>query len=340
MIEFLWAWVFIALPLPIVFLLWKRRSQTIDKERALLSPLFQQWQQVTPQQQNRASWLSPHLTLPFLIWVFLILAAANPAWLGEPVTLPTQGRDIMIAVDVSGSMKEADITLNGQQTTRLNVVKSVLADFIERREGDRLGLILFGEQAYLQCPLTFDRSTVATFLDEAAIGIAGRNATAIGDSVGMAIKRYQKREESNRILVLLTDGESNAGVDPVEAAHLAAESQIKIYTIGIGAEAVQVNDMFFGPRMVNPSKDLDEKTLRAIAEITGAQYFRGRNQKELEAIYQELDALEPIDQEDRTYQPKHPLFMYPLTMALLLLIIAFIKPLVSQVLYKNEVTEP
>jgi len=250
-----------------------------------------------------------------VIWMLLVLAALRPQWLGEPLPVPESGRNIMLAIDVSGSMEAADLDLAGNaQLTRLDVVKQVAGDFIERRTGDRVGLILFGTQAYVQSPLSFDNATVRRFLSEAAIGIAGRE-TAIGDAVGLALKRLRKAPGERAVLILLTDGVTTAGVvAPRQSARLAAQAGLKIYTIGVGADAVQIRG-FFGPRVVNPSADLDEATLRAMAEETGGQYFRARERDELDAIYRELDALEPAAGDARQLRPVIALYPWPLGVA-------------------------
>jgi len=203
----------------------------------------------------------------------------------------------------------------------LVATKSVAGKFIERRQGDRIGLILFGERAYLQTPLTFDRKTVVTLLNESFIGLAGKK-TAIGDAIGLAIKRLKDKAAESRVLILMTDGANTAGeVKPLKTAELAARSGLKVYTIGIGADAVVVRSLFGGKRVVNPSRDLDEKTLTAIAEQTGGRYFRARNTEQFEQIYALLDELEPVDQEAQVYRPFEALFYWPLTLALSLVML-------------------
>jgi Ca-activated chloride channel family protein len=224
---------------------------------------------------------------------------------------------MMLAVDLSFSMQEEDFELQGQWVDRLSATKAVAQEFIMRRKGDRIGLILFGENAYLQTPLTFDRETVRTLLLESQIGLAGR-ATAIGDAIGLALKRLRDQDDSNRVLILLTDGANTAGeIEPIQAAELAAQNGLTIYTIGIGADEMLVRSLF-GTRRVNPSADLDESTLRGIAQMTGGQYFRARDTGELEKIYQLLDALEPIEQDPETFRPVAALFQWPLGAALIL----------------------
>lgn len=251
-----------------------------------------------------------------LIWLALIISAARPQYIGEPVQLPTNGRDLMLAVDISGSMGTEDMEVGNTLVSRLLVVKAVVGDFVERRVGDRLGLILFGSKAYLQTPLTFDRKTVRTLLMETPLGIAG-GKTAIGDAIGLAVKRLQSRPADSRVLILLTDGQSNIGeVTPLQAAKIAAQEGVKIYTIGFGAEEMQIPGLLFN-RTVNPSSELDSQTLIEIAELTGGIYQRARSAAELQAIYTVLDELEPIEQDQETFRPVMSLFYWPLALALL-----------------------
>jgi Ca-activated chloride channel family protein len=254
-----------------------------------------------------------------IAWVLAVFAAARPQFVGEPVALPMTGRDLLLSVDLSGSMEEQDFQLNGEWVDRLTALKSVATDFIERRVGDRLGLILFGREAYLQAPLTFDRKTVSTLLDESVIGLAGKE-TAIGDSIGLAIRTLEDAgvEQGRRVLLLLTDGANTAGaVEPRKAAELAAQRQVVIYTIGIGADSLTVRSLF-GLREINPSADLDEETLTAIAEATGGRYFRARDTTEFAQIYQILDQLEPAESDERGFRPVTELFHWPLGAAVVL----------------------
>lgn len=209
--------------------------------------------------------------------------------------------------------------IDNQQINRLVAVKALMKEFIERRDGDRLGLILFGEQAYLQTPLTFDLKTVQLMLDETEIGLAGSSRTAIGDSIGLAVKRLKDRDAENRVLILLTDGQNNTGVlNPIQAAELAEHAGVTIYTIGVGAEKMVVRNSFFGNRTINPSKELDEATLKAVAEKTGGLYFRAKNTQELQQIYAKLDELEPVEDLDQSYRPSKALFFIPLLLAIAL----------------------
>jgi Ca-activated chloride channel family protein len=255
------------------------------------------------------------LSLKILAWLLLVVAAARPTLLGPPEPVTTQGRDLMLALDLSGSMETADFEVGGRAIDRLSVVRAVAQDFVKHREGDRIGLVLFGSRAYLQAPLTFDRDTVIEMLGEGEIGLAGEE-TAIGDAIGLAVKYLRDRPAQERVLVLLSDGASNAGaLEPMRAAELAAQAGVKIYTIGIGSDRAVVNTPF-GPRRVAPSADLDEQALARIAEHTGGLYFRARDTNALVEIYQRIDALEPSDGEAETVRPTRALFRWPLAGAI------------------------
>ncbi len=319
MLSFEWPWLFFVLPLP--WLVWRLITPAeSSQEAALYVPFYHEIATKTPQQTEDNH--KPLVFLAILIWCLLVASAARPQWLGDPIALPLTGRDILIAIDISGSMETPDFNINGQQVTRLDVVKNTAGEFIERREGDNLGLILFGSQAYLQTPLTFDRATVKAMLDDASIGLAGKD-TAIGDAIGLAVKRLRNADIEQRILVLLTDGANTSGeIEPLKAAELAAAEGLKIYTIGIGADSMEVgNSLFFGRQTINPSKDLDEKTLQTIASNTGGQYFRARDTQSLEDIYNQLDKLEPRQSDSAYFRPTQTLFHWPLALALLLSIL-------------------
>ena len=315
MFELQWPWALALLPLP--WLVWRGlpRAQQ-EQEAALRVPYLEDFSSAVTAASTSAVSLGLKILL-VLCWLLLVLATTRPQWVGDPLELPVSGRDLMLAVDLSGSMEIADFEVNGQRVDRLTATKFVAHEFIGRRKGDRLGLILFGEQAYLQTPLTFDLQTVNTLLMESAIGLAGK-ATAIGDAIGLAIKRLRDNPQTNRILILLTDGANTAGeITPLKAAELAAKHNLKIYTIGIGADEM-VQRTLFGQRKVNPSVDLDEDSLIAIAAQTGGRYFRARDTEELEKIYAELNRLEPVEVENQTFRPVKALYMWPLGAALLL----------------------
>lgn len=320
MIEWLWPAVLLLLPVPLAVMRLVPPVQTDSV--ALRAPFFARWQQLSAGQTLRtATGGMLSLVLLWLIWLLFLLALARPVWIGEPVELPDSGRDLMLAVDISGSMRIEDMQAGQALVRRLDAVKQVGTDFISRRTGDRLGLILFGSNAYVQSPLTFDTATVERFLREAQIGFAGTE-TAIGDAIGLAVKRLRERPADSRVLILLTDGQDTASsVAPVDAARLAASLGIRIYTIGIGADALTLPGLFgssFGSRRVNPSAELDEASLQEIATLTGGQYFRARNPQELINIYRLMDELEPVEQSATLYRPRQALGYLPLTGAIVL----------------------
>lgn len=338
MIEFQWPWVFLLLPLPYLVNRLMPRAEII--ESPLFVPFFTAMKKAVASSPRLGSRSLLLTLLAVLSWLLLVLAASRPQYVGEPVQLPTTGRDLMLAVDISGSMEAQDIQLQGRNSTRLEVVKSVVGDFVERRTGDRLGLILFAARAYTQSPLTFDRETVGILLEEAEIGIIEENATAIGDAIGLGVRHLRERPEASRILILLTDGVNNAGqVSPLQAGELAAREGIRIYTIGIGAESA-ARPSLFNSRSVSPSADLDEETLTEIAENTGGQYFRARDLEELEQIYAVLDELEPVEQEDETFRPTIALFYWPLGACLLLSFIIALSRLPLTLPWKNDSEDP
>ena len=315
MLEFEWPIVlyFAALPI-LIWLLPAIKQASITTVKVPFFTNF--WKSLASVTEQTKWWVK---LLAILAWLLLVAAAAKPVWIGDAIALPVEGRDLMLAVDVSGSMQETDMKVNGREVDRLTMIKFVAGDFIERRKGDRIGLILFGQQAYLQTPLTFDRETVNILLSESIIGIAGK-ATAIGDAIGLAVKRVRTTNDNNRILILLTDGQNTAGeIQPLKAAELAAQEELKIYTIGIGADEIY-RQTVFGNRRINPSLDLDENTLKKIAEQTGGRYFRARNTEDLNKIYAMLDELEPLAKEDQFYRPTEVLFFWPLTLSMLLLL--------------------
>lgn len=321
MIEFHWAWVFYLIPLPL--LIYWLAPASKSQQAALQVPDINLWHDAQTADSHAQKHLST-LLLPLLIWLCLLGALARPYLLGEPLALPISGRDLMLAVDISGSMQQQDMQLNQQPASRLEVVKKIVHQFIRKRQSDRIGLVLFGTQAYIQAPLTFDSKTVNILLNEAQIGLAGKS-TAIGDAIGLVSKRFMQQKAQNKVLILLTDGANTAGVlNPLKAAKIAAQAGIKIYTIGIGAESMQVSGLFgiFGSRTINPSQDLDEKSLQEIAQLTGGKYFRAKNTQELAEIYRIIEQLEPIEQDPEILRPKKSLSHWLIALALGLLLIS------------------
>jgi len=320
MLEFLHSWAFWMLPLPLLAYLLPAAER---QDAALRAPLLNRISALSAEQSmaKPPRRVNAALGVATLSWVALVIAAANPVWFGSPVALPTVGRDLLLAVDISGSMQEADARLGNQRVTRLAAVQYTAGEFIERREGDRIGLILFGDQAYLQTPLTYDRATVATMLNEAVVGLAGQK-TAIGDAIGLATKRLETVESEERLLILLTDGENTAGsIDPAKAASLAAALGVKIYTIGFGEAG--------GGILNRLTSSIDVRSLTDIASATGGRFFRARNTRELEDIYRLIDELEPIEGDAQYVRPRTTLFYWPLTVALLLTILLILARLLS-----------
>ncbi len=315
MIHFDWPWAFILLPLPLI--LWKLLPPALaGEEAALWVPQLSRFD-LARHQQSSAGRSKLFKILALLCWLLLIVACARPQWLGDPLEFPVSGRDLLLAVDLSGSMETPDFEISGKQVDRLTALKQLAYPFIERRTGDRIGLILFGDQAYVQTPLTFDLGSVKTLLSEAMIGLAGKQ-TAIGDAIGLALKRTDKDEAPKRVLILMTDGANTAGeLAPAKAAELAAQQGLKIYTIGIGADSMEVRGFLFS-QTINPSQDLDETTLKMIADKTGGRYFRAHDSDELEGIYRLLDQLEPAEKDVERYRPVSDLFFWPLGLALVL----------------------
>lgn len=316
MIEFAQAWALAALPLPLLAraLL---RAREVPVQGGLYTPFAEQ---LRPTQSRAAGsrqlWLA---LLATLAWCALVLAATRPQWVGDEIEQPLSGRDLLLAIDTSGSMQIQDMRIGGAAVDRLTAIQDIAGEFIERRVGDRIGLILFGSAAYLQAPISIDRKTVGELLQQAFIGVAGKD-TAIGDAIGLAIKRLRVLDGDRRVLLLITDGANTAGeLAPLKAAELARDTAVKIYTIGIGADSMTV-DSFFGSRQVNPSQDLDEGTLTQIATTTGGRYFRARDTNDLRNIYAEIDRLEPKPKPESNFRPITELFMYPLLLSTLLLL--------------------
>lgn len=320
MLNLAWPWALVLVLLPLILKWRKPGAQSVD---APVLPVGH-WLSDLPgvSRRGNAVPLWQQLLL-FLMWTLLVVALARPQHVGEQVQMPVSGRDLMLVVDISPSMDEQDMVLQGRSINRLQAVKRVLDDFISRRQGDRLGLILFGTEPYVQAPLTFDLDTVRTLMREAGLGMAGR-ATAIGDAVGLATKRLRNRPQDQRVVVLLTDGANTAGeITPDKATEIAAAASIRLYTIGVGAESM-VQRGLLGSRRVNPSRDLDENLLTRMAQQTGGKYFRARSLPELELIYESIDRLEPIELEGKFYRPVTELYVWPAGLAVILWLALFL----------------
>jgi Ca-activated chloride channel family protein len=323
MIHFDFLWALIALPLPLL-IYWLPAKKQVQAAPLRMPTIIKgmQTQEFAPEKKKGS------LLILSLIWLLVVLASTQPQWLGEAVNVPTEGREMMIAVDLSGIMQVEDMSLNGRSVNRLDMLKVLLGEFIERRSGDRLGLILFGDDAYMQTPMTFDRKTVQQMLDETVLGLVGKQ-TAIGDAIALAVKRFDEKKDSNRVLLLLTDGQNTAGkITPEQALELAVAKDITIYSIGIGAD-VMIQNSLFGSRRVNPSSELDEESLQRLADETGGYYFRARASEDMSKIYKLLDDLEPVEQEQQQMRPLSALFYWPLGLALLISLLTLLVKSIS-----------
>ncbi|MFQ5548933.1 MAG: VWA domain-containing protein [Woeseia sp.] len=324
-----WPWMLLALPLPLVIAA-VLPPVTETSEAGLKVPSLASFTVLTDRSEAEQL-LNWRVWIAIVAWVLLVFAAARPERIGDELDVPVSGRNLMLAVDLSGSMDAKDFELGNRRVDRLTATKAVAGDFIERRKGDRIGLILFGERAYLQVPLTLDRETVNILLMEAFIGLAGEK-TAIGDAITLAVKRIhdQGAVADDQVLILLTDGANTAGeIDPVKAAELAQQIGLRVYTIGIGAEQMMISSITGGMRRVNPSADLDEGTLTRIAELTGGRYFRAKDTAALQDIYRILDDMEPVAEPEAGFRPVKSLFYWPLAGALVLTVLLCVMSLMQ-----------
>jgi len=295
-------WVFIALPIPFIIWFLMPKSKFVVTS-ALKVPFFALLQHAI---STKLITFNTRKILWFLftIYTFLILALSGPRHVGAPRPLSHESYNIILALDVSPSMGINDMALNGEQVTRLDAVKKAAKQFILNRSGDKIGLILFGERAYLLTPLTFDKENLLMRLDDATVGLAGKS-TSTGDAIGLAIKKFQNIPAKGRMIVLLTDGASNSGVlSPIRAAEIARDNNIKIYTIGLHSklDPQSFSGMFLN---ANGMADLDEETLQKVAKITNGQYFRATSHKSLQNIYQSIDKMAKVSQEQKTIRPQY-----------------------------------
>ncbi len=315
MFELALPWVFIALPLPMMIWFLLPRVP-LQLPAALRVPFFNDLMILMEGNSYRLGKPAQSMLL-LLIWALLLLALSGPRWVGEPLPIAREGHNIMLALDLSGSMELDDMVLNGRRVTRLTVVKRAAMQFVNERKTDKVGLILFGSQAYLQTPLTYDHHNVIMRIEDATVGLAGKT-TSMGDTIGLATKRLQNVPATGRVIILLTDGVNNSGVlDPLKAAELAATEGIKIYTIGLGAH----NDPRLAQTLfmsLNADLDLDEDTLKEIAKMTGGRYFRATDGQSLQAVYQTINQMETVTQEKQAIRPQHDYYAWPLAIALFL----------------------
>jgi Ca-activated chloride channel family protein len=289
---------------------------------ALRVPFFKILTQIgTPITMNQRT-ISPVLWC--LAWCCFVLAAMRPLWLGDPIVLPQEARNIVLTLDVSGSMEEQDFNIQGQPMTRLDTVKILADDFIQKRNGDNLGLVIFGTGAYTYMPLSPDTQTLRSLLSEIGIGIAGTQ-TAMGDALALAVQTAVTVPAKSRIVILMSDGYANAGAVSVEEAlALAKKADVKVYTVGIGTDPQSLQGLF-SIAQLNSVLDLDEKTLKQIAKETGGQYFLANSTQELKQIYDIINQLETSQNKDMTLRPRKELFYVPAILGLILWLLAFYK---------------
>ena len=319
---FAWPWMWLAFPLPwLAGWLLPARATTSPSLRV---PYARRLESIaTAGGHSRRLHIA---AMAWLAWFLLCAAAARPQQMGEAVAPPQSGRDLMLAVDLSGSMSEPDMELGGNIVDRLTAAKAVLADFLDRRVGDRVGLLVLGQRAYALTPLTLDRDSVRDQLRDSVAGLAGRE-TAIGDAIGLAVKRLRDQPEGQRVLILLTDGVNNAGVlDPLKAAELAKAEHVRIHTIAFGGSGGGFSLFGLNVPMPRGDDEIDEATLKKIAQDTGGQSFRARDTEQLAGIYAELDRIEPVQQEGQRVRPRIERYGWPLLAALLVALAAFLLP--------------
>ncbi len=308
--EIAFPWVFALLPLPLlVYWLWPALRL---RSAALILPTYAKALDYTGQKARRAALVKRRRFLSWVAlllgWVLVISALSSPQLVGEPEMKVKTSRNFLIAADISFSMAQKDWNIDGQQVRRWDAVKDLMHEFIAKREGDRMGLLFFATHAYIQAPFTPDLGTVDQLLEEADVGMAGQ-MTHIGKAITKGVEMFEKDTIETKVMLLLTDGvDAGTEILPLDAADLARQDTVIIYTIGIGDPGGAGND-------------LDEQTLMDIADMTDGQYFRAIDSERLAEIYDEVDKLEPIEYEEEENRPVTLLYFYPLGAALGLLIL-------------------
>ncbi len=328
MFEIAYKWVFWLAPLPLL-VYWILPAQKMRRS-ALIYPRIKNAAEVLGTPLRKSAWISKRnffqWVILWLIWLSLLAAFSSPQIVGKPEMKIKTARSFVIAADISFSMANRDWALDGKRATRWEAVKSLLKNFISSRQGDRMGLIFFGTNAYLQAPLTTDLESITRLMDETDVGMAGQ-MTAIGKAIGFGIKLFEKDTLDQKVMLLLTDGvDGGEGIAPFDAANMAKADSIKIYTLGIGDPS-------------QPGADLDENTLKRIAEVTDGKYFLAIDPDQLNAAYAELNDLEPMEFEEEEYKPITLLFYYPLLVAfglsLLLVISRVIVSFIKNIRYDD-----
>ncbi len=306
--QFDYPWLFVLLPLPLLGWYWLPLYR--EARSAVRVPFFKAMSQALDLTPLQAGVRQNHLQLllNLTLWCLLLAALARPVWIEPPLEQTSPSRDLLLAIDISLSMQAQDyLNKQGQSVDRLTAVKEVVQDFIDKRPDDRIGLILFGDAAYTQAPLTLDHNSLKILLDEVGIGMAGPN-TAIGDAIGLSVRMLENSQQPDKVVILLTDGNDNhSAIPPDQAAELAAQKHIRVHSIGIGDP--------------NASGEgaVDQQALALLANSTGGRSFMANDRSALQEVYATLDQITPQQVQTLRYQPKRDLFWWPLGLALALL---------------------
>lgn len=329
MFEFSWPWMALLLLVPLlVRIYWQHNqedttaNQEIGRRTTLLHPHLEQLRQsFHVQKPNRTLANLLHPWLLWMLWISLVLALMHPQWLTPHTEVQSPGYDLLLAVDTSHSMEALDFTIQGQQVTRMQVIKGVMDRFIKGRTGDRIGLVIFGSQAFVLSPLTLDRDAVRQLLDSLEPNVAGQG-TALGNAIALGIKKLRERPPASRVMILIADGDNTHGIfPPLEAAKIATKAEVRIYVIGVGSTAKSIPILEKGQIEMREDLTMDENTLKRIASLTNGAYFRATDTEALEKIYTHISGLEKTQVETRTAFLPTPLYRWPLSIALVILLI-------------------
>lgn len=312
MFEFDYPWAFVALLLPLIA--WRLVPSYRERFESVRVPAFERVAAATGQEPSRGGVLLRRNLFQWviapLVWLLLVAALARPQYVEPPIVKTESARDLMLAVDLSGSMETTDMTdADGNRVSRLDAVKEVLDGFIDRREADRIGVVVFGTQAFVQTPFTTDHDLLHTLLEQVQPRMAGPQ-TMIGDAIGTTVKAFDNSMARDKVAILLTDGnDTDSRVPPKKAAEIAADDEVTIYTVAVG-----------DPTTVGEGQ-MDMDTLETIAATTGGTAFRADDRDQLEEIYRQIDALTPEQIDSISFRPTRPLFHWPVSGALLLILV-------------------
>ena len=307
MIQIAQPWILVLLPLP--YLVWRFVPPYRRRVEGLRFPFFRSIVEAAGTEAKPGAVVLARTPLQMwaaiLVWGLVVVALARPERVGEPVERVKAARDVVLAIDISGSMDTQDfLASDGRRLQRLAAVQEVVTNFLADREGDRVALIVFGTKAYVQSPLTEDLDTVTRLMERTSVGMAGPH-TALGDSIGLAIRTFEASDIEQRLLILLSDGSDTASaITPVNAAEIAASRGVEIFTIGVG-----------DPDAAGEAR-LDLGVLREIAGRTGGAYFFADDLEALTEVYDRIDALAPRETETLSYRPRHSLAHWPLGLAI------------------------